>query len=478
MIYKKIFLFGILVVFLQCSISGHNGYNTKEVKNLVKDIESRGGVKPPLPKDKYINWMGYWKGEGKREVLIQKVLDEFEFLHQDVRINMKFPEDIEQIQQIDDLYFKQIPIYTADMIKTEMIEWDIIPLIGASYSYVADELNDPHWGVKHLVDFIDVPGFKETQKDFILNNKKYQKSNDGIFIGPYIEGYYYMIFYNQRVADKIGLRIKHFDMKYEDLLGYIKKVDQYNEINGTNIASFYDASDWILVEIIFQHLFKSVIGFSNSYEIPNFFTKKNRKGLIKTLKAFEEMGKFDPLIHSVDSNTWDKTKGLVLDDKALFYINGSWMYNNWEGIDKEKVKKMIPAELPVFNKIDYYMGGYDPNFAVLSDSPNRDLAVELLMYWTNKDIVQDWIRFAKSPSGTYGHMNISGFGGDIHELFVNTISDRFGHNIGYYDSDICYIFGKNSNVPFKRFCDNLHLLLKGKKTAEEVYIEMEKFITS
>jgi len=466
---RTIFLFLIGILFLfQCSFYEHKNYDTQELQSIVEKVNLNGGIQPPVKKVKEINWIGYWKGEGKRETLIYKVLNEFSFLHQNIKVNMKFPQDIESIQKIDAAYYEQTPKYVARMIKKNNIQWDIFPLIGAAYSVIGEELNDPHWGHDYLVDFRKVAGFKKTQKDFILNGPKYMKENDGIYIGPCIEGFYYAIFYNKEVADRLGLNIKHFNMQFEDLLTYVKKVREYNNQYGTDIAAFYDSNDWITIEILFQHLFKSVISYSSDYSIPDHFTQHNRTGLMKTLQAFEQLGKYDPLIQSVEENNWDNTKDIVLNDKALFYVNGSWMYNNWEVIDKEKVKKMIPAELPVFNNINYYMGGYSPNFAVFKTSSNKDIAIELLMYWTNKDFVQDWIRYAKSPSGTYGHMDTKGFGGDVHEVFVNTISDKYGNNIGYYDTDLDYIFGTNHNISYKQFCQNLHALLKGEKTAYSV----------
>ncbi|MFO7888861.1 MAG: extracellular solute-binding protein [bacterium] len=467
-------LTGVLFHF-QCSFYGQRQYDTQELKTIIKNINLHGGIKPPVEKENKINWIGYWKNEGKRKVLIHKVLDEFSLLHQNVQVNMKFPEDIAEIQNIDAPYFEQIPRYVAKMIKNDSIEWDIIPIIGAAYSLIGKQLNDPDWGHKYLVDFRNVPGFDETQKDFILNDPKYMKDTDGIYIGPCIEGYYYAIFYNKEVADIIGLNVKHFNMKFEDLLNYVKEVADYNKQHGTNFAAFHDSGDWVTIEILFQHLFKSAINYSSEYTIPDYFTQKNKRGLLQTLKAFEELGKYDPLIESAESYRWDNSKGVVLNNKALFYVNGSWMYNNWEVIDKEKVKKMIPAELPVFDQINYYMGGYSPNFAVLKNSPNKDLAIELLMHWTNKDFVQDWIRYAKSPSGTYGYMDAKGFGGDVHEVFVNSISEKYGNNIGYYDTDLDYLFGSNHSIPYTRFCQYLHALLRREKTAQEVFYGLMRY---
>lgn len=474
---KKLFIFftGALF-FFQCSFYDQRHYDTQELKTIVKTIQLHGGVKKTPEKVNEINWIGYWKDEGKRKVLIHKVCDEFNFLHQDVQVNMQFPEDISEIQNIDAPYFEQIPRYVAKMIKEDNIKWDVIPIIGAAYSLIGELLNDPDWGHKYLVDFRNVPGFDETQKEFILNDPKYMKDSNGIYIGPCIEGFYYAIFYNQEVADSIKLDIKHFNMTFDDLLYYIKKVAEYNKQQGKNYAVFHDSGDWITIEILFQHLFKSAINFSSGYTIPAYFTQKNKQGLMKTLKAFQEMGKYGPLIESAETYSWDNSKGVVLDNKALFYINGSWMYNNWEVIDEEKVKKMIPAELPAFKTINYYMGGYSPNFAVLKNSPNKDLAIELLMHWTNKDFVQDWIRYAKSPSGTYGYMDAKGFGGDVHEVFVNTISEKYGNNIGYYDTDLNYIFGRNNTVPYKKFCKYLHALLRREKTAQEVFNELMRYL--
>ncbi len=49
------------------------------------------------------------------------------------------------------------------MIKTGNIEWDIVWLDDFIYLRAAEELGDPQWGKKYLVNFKDVPGFKETK---------------------------------------------------------------------------------------------------------------------------------------------------------------------------------------------------------------------------------------------------------------------------------------------------------------------------
>jgi hypothetical protein len=90
---------------------------------------------------------------------------------------------------------------------------------------VADELQDLNWCKKYLVDFSQIPGFKDTQKDFIFDDPIWAAQAGDMIVGPMLEGYYHVIFYNKDVADKISVNIKDMAMTYYDFLGYVKAVE-------------------------------------------------------------------------------------------------------------------------------------------------------------------------------------------------------------------------------------------------------------
>lgn len=105
------------------------------------------------------------------------------------------------------------------------------------------------------------------------------------------------IFYNKDVAEKMGVEIKRYNMTFEDLLGYVKTVKKYNNKHNTNIAAFYESANWITMKILFQNLFKSEFeDFGKAKE--EVGSDEKNKVLLKTFLAFEQLGKYNPLIDS------------------------------------------------------------------------------------------------------------------------------------------------------------------------------------
>jgi ABC-type glycerol-3-phosphate transport system substrate-binding protein len=440
-----------------------SGCVTEEKPTMEKraDVNLTASLSP----DKEVNWMGHWLSEYGRETLVQEVFQDFELMNPDIDVNLKYP------QQIMGLRSKQETAkYIARMIMTGNIEWDVVWMDDVIYQYTAEELGDPGWGEEYLVNFENVEGFKETQKSFIIHDPVYRKQTSDIIVGPYIEGYYYVIYYNKNVAEKMGIEVKQYSMTFDDLIGYVKEVEEYNQRHNTDIAAFYESENWITTEILFQNLFKSELGNFNEAKEETGSTEKNA-ALLKTFQAFEELGKYDPLIDSHKNNTWYQTRHLVLDDECLFYVNGIWMYSHWMGIDKEKTRKMVPAELPVFRGTDYYLGGYIPVWAVMKDAPNREEAIKLLMFWSTPIVAEKWVRYAKAPTGLVGHLSTADQADDVFAQFQTEITDRYGGNI-HYSANAGYIFGEENRLLQDDLNEKIIRLLDGEITAEQAYEEI------
>lgn len=241
----------------------------------------------------------------------------------------------------------------------------------------------------------------------------------------------------------------------------------YNKKNGTDIAAFYEATDLPMLIVLFQNLVKSEIrDFHKAKE--EAISEEKRAALLKTFRAFEELGKYRPLIRSYASNKWYETRHLILDDQALFYIGGSWMYSHWHGIDKGKMKKMVPVELPVFQEVDYYMGGYVPTWAVFKDAPNRENAIKLLMFWSKPKVAEKWVRYTKSPTGLRGHFTAAEIGMDVFEQFQNRISSKYGAQV-HLTENAGYLLGKENQLLQEEINKKILELLEGQITGEEAY---------
>ena len=416
---------------------------------------------------KRLNWMGHWMHEHDREILVKEVAQNFELMNPDIKVNLKSSRQIMRSRG-PEIAGK----FLADMIKSGNIEWDVVRMNQFIYQHVAEQLGDLNWGKKYLVNFEEVDGFNQTQKSFIIDDPVYRKQTGGILVGPYIEGYYMAIFYNKNVAEKMGIEIKQYNMTFEDLLGYIKTVEEYNNKHNTNIAALYESANWITMKVLFQHLFKSELeNFSKSKEEAG--SDEKNKALLKIFLAFEQLGKYNPLIDSYKDNIFYKTRHLVLNDECLFFVNGIWMYNHWMGIDEENTKKMIPAELPVFRKVNHYSGSFIPTWAVMKNVPNREEAIKLLMFWSRPQVAERWVRYAKAPTGVAGNISPSDIGNDPFDQFLIKITDKYGSNIHYSDN-AGYILGEKNQLLQQHINKKLLQLLDGNITAQQACDEIMK----
>ncbi len=450
---RHIFILAMVTMLL--SACGNGEMETFEKKVTPKKVEHS--------KTK-LNWIGHWLDNHDRETLVKEVAKEFKIKHPEIDLNLKFPQSIRGYRSKRDM----AKLY-AEMIRTGNFEWDIIWLDDQSYQYVADELQDSGWGPKHLVDFGQVPGFKELQKDFIFDNPIWAAQTGGIIVGPMLEGYYHAIFFNKDVADTIGIKIKDLGMTFEDLLGYVKAVDDYNRKTGSDIAAFFESSDWTCQEILFQRLLKSEIGdFKRSLEHKG--SAEKNAAFKKTLEAFEKLGRYKPLYKQHNKSLWYQTRHVPLNDEVLFYVNGIWMYSQWMSIDEEKSKKMLPAELPVFQKVDFYQGGYIPAWAVWKESPHKEEAIELMIFWSRPQVAEKWVKYTMAPTGIKGHLTTGTEGEHPFAVWQSKITKRYNGNI-YYIPSTAYIFGeeKQNALLLDVVKAEILKLLDGETTAQEAY---------
>ena len=421
-----------------------------------------------------ISMQGHWKGEDLRENFITETIKEFEARNPNDKVTIKWNLDFPGGREGA---LKE----TINQFKTGTIDWDIIWLEPFYYQEIADGLGNQDWAKDYLVDFETVPGFKETQKSFILSDPQFRNHMNGVITGPYIEGFYQPFFYNKELAEMIGLKIKRNGMTYEDLLGYFKQIDEYNQANGTNIPILYDSGDYKggigyapSTWNIFQSLFRSE--FSDLKEIESLEPSVKKMAAVKkALGSLEELGQYKPLISGWEDLPWFETRYYVLENKAVFTACGaSWMYSHWHGIDAKKTMKMVPSEMPAYQPVDHYMGGYNPMFAVAKDSPVRDEAVKLLMTFATPNVAEKWVRYAKAPSGILGNVSSAGkvsVETDQFDDFITYVSNKYSGNV--FDSKtVDYILGEQYKDISLQFNKILGAVMDGKMTADAAYAEI------
>jgi ABC-type glycerol-3-phosphate transport system substrate-binding protein len=188
--------------------------------------------------------------------------------------------------------------------------------------------------------------------------------------------------------------------------------------------------------------------------------------MYKGFQAFEQLGKYRPLIPSYASNAWFLTRDVPLNDKALFYISGTWMYSRWRDIDIAKSAKMIPAELPVFMPVDYGLGGFITTWAVMKDSPQRKAAVRLVMSMSTPRVAEKWVQYTKTPTGVAGEFSKATMGRDVYEVYQRTLSEKYCSRV-QYSFNAAYLLGKKNSLLQNVIVNLLWQLLEGKITADQ-----------
>ena len=259
-------------------------------------------------------------------------------------------------------------------------------------------------------------------------------------------------------------------MTYDDLLYYVKYVHNYNFENPSDkIAAFCDSRDFTLM-FMFQNLIKSEIDDINAFN-NEIFNTKNIEALKKVLKTSEELSQYDPLVESHFINIWSDNVKIILNDKALFYIDDTRIYNKWRSVDKENFYKLRPAELPVYKDVHFCMGSYFSPFAVFKNAPNKENAVELILFWSSPKVGKKWIKYTKCPTGVYTGIKKTGFNTDIYENYVSKMSQKYGQNI-HVAYNTGYLFGPNNRRLEIILSENIREILSRQIDADEAYLNI------
>ena len=411
-----------------------------------------------------INFMGHWYGEDKREDFVREWVQDYQNENPEVYINLKFSQEIMGAKS----KFKTA-WFINEMIMFNNFDWDIVWLDDNIFQLVTEHLADNNWGKEYLIDFSEYSEFIEAHKTEIIKDTRYRNLTGGQLIGPLIEGYYVLLWYNEPLADKIGLSIKSRGMSYEDFLTYIKEIYAYNMEHNTSYAALYESYDWRTTgQFLFQQLFNSVVNKEKKSTTQKSEQEIKDISLFKTLQAFEELSKYDPLISTHDENQWFNTRDYVLNDSCVFYIGGSWMYSHWNSLDSIKMKKMKAAELPVFYSSNSYLGGYIPTWGVMKNSPNRERAIDFMLFLCQTKYADKWIQYAHTPTGLKRSIDSNSDSNNENEEINEYLERVYGRNIKV-SADTKYIFSDEQNITQNTFYEILIKILTSKITAKEAY---------
>jgi hypothetical protein len=443
---KKFRWFFILIAFsLMSNCSG-----TESVRNDSKVFSDQTSKTT-------VNFIGHWYGEGLREDLVRNISREYEFENQHIKVNMKFPEEVYYTR--DDFYSNQK--FVSKIIYEDKPEWDIIRING-QYNEVVAMTGDPDWPRKCLVDFSQIEEFRNGTIPELITDKTKALWN-GIIPGPFIEGQYWTLWVNKKVAQKVGIEVKQFGMTIDDFLGYLKAVNTFNISHPNDkITSFFNCKDWPTIIALGVQLFAS--NFDDPTEFMNAeYSSKRLDAWEKTLQAVEQMAQYNPLDPNWRNLKWDNTKEVMLEGQTLFLMNGSWMYNIWQSIDNKKVADCMPTEIPVFKKTELYPANYNVSWGVLKNAPHRDEAIKFMLAMNKPSTSEIWVRYTKSPSGIKGNLTGLSFGTDQFENFSSYIQNTYRQFSYKMVESSWLILGSSHNDSPNYYTE----VMEGKLTAKE-----------
>ena len=261
-------------------------------------------------------------------------------------------------------------------------------------------------------------------------------------------------------------------MTFDDFVGYLKAVYNYNQSHPENhIVPIYESYVWKTTMAIAVNLYGSLLDSREEF-LSKKITDKRLLAWEKTLEAIELISQFKPIKSDWRTTEWSKTNGSLINEECLFYVNGSWMYNIWMGIDKQKTLNCMPAEFPSFKPLKFYPGAYQITWGVLKNSPHRDEAVKFLLAMNKPSMAESWGRTTKCPTGIKGNLSSATFGADQFENFSSHIQKNYGSNTyRYYESSSWFLDEKNSTTP--NYYDEV---IEGKMTAKEAMKKIKSSI--
>jgi hypothetical protein len=383
-----------------------------------------------------INFVGHWYKEGQRENLVRNFAREYGFKNQNINVNLKFPEEI--YYNREDLQSNQK--FVAKILTKENPEWDIIRVNG-EYQEILQQCGDPDWPRKYLVDFSEIKEFREGTLPELLTDEA-KKTWNGIIPGPYIEGQFWALWCNKNVAKKVGIEVKQYGMTFEDFKGYLKAIYEYNVKNPSNyITPLYESVDWPTTAALGIQLYSSLLDNQQEF-LMGEITDKRLDAWGKTLEALEQIAPYKPINPEWKKVNWGKTTGSLINEECLFYVNGSWMYNIWLGLDKEKINNCMPAEFPSFKTPSVYPGGYQVMWAVLKKAPHKDEAIKFLLAMNKPAMAEMWVRYTKCPTGIKGNLTGVSFGKDQFENFSFYIQNTYKSTTYRYSESSAWVLNK------------------------------------
>lgn len=404
--------------------------------------------------NKVIYCSGGFLGDQLNKKAIEWTIKEFEFRNPGVKVIVDYSSsDSEDVRIVK-------------MIRSGRIDRDIVEVMPFIYRYVAAALNDPDWAKKHLVDFSEVEGFLEAHKPYIAQDESFRLG--GIFSGPYIYSFYCCTWYNKRLGKQIGLSLGEGALSLSALQDCVERIAAYNQTAAVPVCAFANNGEGFALRIAFRSLLLSAV-VDEQGNLPESLSPEVRKAALKrTSQAFETMGSFHPL-----GVPGQKPADLLLQDKAVFYLGttdfysemvASPFYSGLEGFDL--------LELPAFGRVNYVPGQLSPSWAVMKNSPNRDLAIRFLQFLTEPFVVENWVRVTKNPTGLRETLYAPSLDDDCASRFLIREFEEYDGMIRNPTLEVNRLWSEGSTNLLFSSSDAIFDLMSGRISSDEFYIKV------
>ena len=438
---KIVYLLCLIVLFSSCISEDKENIDTKSIKT----VGYSSGIK----------WLAHWKGEGKKEALINELALDFSFLNQDVDLSVDFPDKMLNFPP-PSKEFELICDSIANMVQQNKWPYDIMLCDPYRYAQVGVLLKDPDWGNKWLVDFKNEKWFIDAHKENFFQTDVYTKPYNGIAPGAYIEGVANILYCSSTVESLLGIKVKRFDMTMNDFIGYAKAANDYNQTHNDKIT-FFSMQRYNAADILFSFLSMSALSKDKS---------ENRAESVAVLEqvydALAKLAQYNSLFQSIPVMK-DKNDKDLFDTKVLFEFYPTWINLFWQKTNPQGEKKMFPCELPsIDNKqATHYSGQYSAVFVIPKNARNKEAAIRLMKFIASSETASKWMKYSKSPSGLRTRINLSELGKDDYDLLFQHIKMKYNDKL-WEDNINEVLFNSKKTIDF-----NVTNVMNGKMTPAE-----------
>lgn len=443
MYMKKIIPITFLILSIFSACINENGKQNKTTDKTFK---------PPVKSIK-IKWLGHWFGEGKKETLLRELAREFNFLHQDIQVELEFPHQMLGVGPEVATYLMVVDSISR-MIEDNDWPYEIMLCDAYRYQAAGIKINKPDWGKDYLIDFKQFPWFIDSHKDGIFSDNRYTYIFADMATGPFIEGVWNLLYVSSVMEQKLGIEIKDYDMNMSDFELYAKKVYEYNQSHSDKISFLtFPRTD---MTPFFNHIVMSAVGKDSVYN-----SEEALENLKLTYKSLEKIAPYKPFEHQLEYQD-DKT---LYYNQALFIYNPSWVNLFWQSNNPDAEKTMKPCEIPSIDgkKASSYSGRYTSVFVAPKNSKNPDAAVQFLKFISSKETASKWTKYSKCPTGLKEGISYSDFGVDLYTKFSQHISNKYNNKLNE-DNSITAFLDPDKKIDFK-----FALVMNGEISAQEAY---------